>query len=160
LFTGVFKEARQAGLHITVHAGEWGGANNVREAITHLGAQRIGHGVRVLEDPSVTALAKERQTTFEVCITSNYQSGVIPTLSVHPFPRMLSLGLKATLNTDDPSISQIKLSDEYRLACEDLGVPQQALKERVLIAAEAAFLPEEERQQLKTALAQEISQMY
>lgn len=160
LFTGVFKEARQAGLHITVHAGEWGGANNVREAITHLGAQRIGHGVRVLEDPSVTALAKERQTTFEVCITSNYQSGVVPTLSVHPFPRMLSLGLKATLNTDDPSISQIKLSDEYRLACEDLGIPQQVLKERVLIAAEAAFLPEEERQQLREALAQEISQIY
>jgi adenosine deaminase len=158
LFTGVFKEARQAGLHITVHAGEWGGANNVREAIIHLGAERIGHGVRVLEDPSVTALAKERQTAFEVCITSNYQSGVIPTLSVHPFPRMLSLGLNATLNTDDPSISNIKLSDEYRLACEELGVSQQVLKERILTAAQAAFLPEAERQQLKAALAQEFSQ--
>ncbi len=158
LFTGVFKEARQAGLHITVHAGEWGGANNVREAIIHLGAERIGHGVRVLEDPSVTALAKERQTTFEVCITSNYQSGVIPTLSVHPFPRMLSLGLNATLNTDDPSISNIKLSDEYRLACEELGISKQVLKERILTAAQAAFLPEAERQHLKAALAQEFSQ--
>lgn len=156
LFSGVFKEARQAGLNITVHAGEWGGAPNVREAIVHLGAQRIGHGVRVLEDPSITALAKERQTTFEVCITSNYQSGVVPTLSVHPFPRMLSLGLKATLNTDDPSISQIKLSDEYSLACEDLGISKQVLKESVLTAAQSAFLPEAERRQLKAALAQEI----
>ena len=158
LFAGVFKEARQAGLHITVHAGEWGGPNNVREAIVHLGAERIGHGVRVLEDPNTTALAKERQTTFEVCLTSNYQSGVIPALSAHPFSRMLSLGLNATLNTDDPSISNIKLSDEYRLACEDLGVSQQVLKERILSAAEAAFLPESERQQLKAALAQEFSQ--
>jgi len=158
LFSGVFKEARQAGLHITVHAGEWGGANNVREAIIHLGAERIGHGIRVLEDPNVTALAKERQTAFEVCITSNYQSGVIPALSVHPFPRMLSLGLNATLNTDDPSISNIKLSGEYRLAHEDLGLSEQVLKERILSAAQAAFLPEAERQQLKTALAQELAQ--
>lgn len=158
LFSGVFKEARQAGLHITVHAGEWGGANNVREAIIHLGAERIGHGIRVLEDPNVTALAKERQTAFEVCITSNYQSGVIPALSVHPFPRMLSLGLNATLNTDDPSISNIKLSGEYRLAHEDLGLSEQVLKERILSAAQAAFLSEAERQQLKTALAQELAQ--
>ena len=156
LFSGVFKEARQAGLHITVHAGEWGGAENVSEAITQLGAERIGHGVRVLEDPSVTALARERQITFEVCITSNYQSGVVPALTVHPLPRMISLGLNATINTDDPSISQIKLSDEYRLACEDLGLSVKTLQERVLAAAQAAFLPEEERQRLVESLTEEL----
>jgi adenosine deaminase len=152
LFSGVFKEARQAGLHITVHAGEWAGAENVSEAITQLGAERIGHGVRVLEDPSATALARERGTTFEVCITSNYQSGVVPALTVHPLPRMISLGLNATINTDDPSISQIKLSDEYRLACEDLGLSIKTLQERVLAAAQAAFLPGEERQRLVESL--------
>jgi adenosine deaminase len=156
LFSGVFKEARQAGLHITVHAGEWGGAENVSEAITQLGAERIGHGVRVLEDPSVTALARERRITFEVCITSNYQSGVVPALTVHPLPRMISLGLNATINTDDPSISQIKLSDEYRLACEDLGLSVKTLQERVLAAAQAAFLPEEERQRLVESLTEEL----
>jgi len=152
LFSGVFKEARQAGLHITVHAGEWAGAENVSEAITQLGAERIGHGVRVLEDPSATALARERGTTFEVCITSNYQSGVVAALTVHPLPRMISLGLNATINTDDPSISQIKLSDEYRLACEDLGLSIKTLQERVLAAAQAAFLPGEERQRLVESL--------
>ena len=144
-FAAIFKEARQAGLRITVHAGEWGPAQNVREAITDLGAERIGHGVRVLEDPSITALARERQSVFEVCVTSNYQSGVIPALSVHPLPRMLSLGLNATINTDDPSISRITLSDEYQLVCENLNMPASDLKNRVLAAAEATFLPAEEK---------------
>ena len=76
-FHGIFKEAKQAGLHVTIHAGEWGPSANVRDAIENLGAERIGHGVRVLEDENVTALAKERQTVFEVCVTSNYQSGVV-----------------------------------------------------------------------------------
>lgn len=156
MFAGVFKEATQAGLHITIHAGEWGGAANVAEAITHLRAERIGHGVRVLEDPAVAALARERGVTFEVCITSNYQSGVVPALSVHPLPRMLAHGLNATINTDDPSISQICLSDEYRLANEDLGLSLEVLRERVLAAANAAFLPDEERQRLVAALAQEF----
>jgi adenosine deaminase len=159
LFTGVFKEAQQAGLHITIHAGEWGGAQNVSEAIRQLRAERIGHGVRVLEDPSVTILARERGIPFEVCITSNYQSGVIPELSVHPLSRMISLGLNATINTDDPSISQITLSDEYRLACEDLGLSLETLRERVLAAAGAAFLPENERQLLGEELAREFDKI-
>lgn len=155
-FEGVFREARQAGLHITVHAGEWSGAENVAEAITRLGAERIGHGVRVLEDPHVTALARERGTVFEVCITSNYQSGVVPELSVHPFTRMLSLGLNATINTDDPSISQIRLSDEYRRACERLGLSLEELQERIMAAAQAAFLPMSEKQDLVAHMQREL----
>jgi len=154
-FLGVFKEARQAGLRITIHAGEWGPARNVMEAITQLGAERIGHGVRVLEDPAVTALARERQSVFEVCVTSNYQSGVVPELSVHPLPRMLSLGLNATINTDDPSISQITLSHEYELVCENLNMSTADLKNRVLAAAEAAFLPEAEKSALVESLEAE-----
>jgi adenosine deaminase len=156
VFAGLFREARQAGLHITVHAGEWGGAQNVSDAILHLSAERIGHGVRVLEDPPTTALARERQVAFEVCITSNYQSGVVPALSVHPLPRMLAHGLNVTINTDDPSISQIRLSDEYRVACEDLGLSQEALQGRVLAAARAAFLSEEERRPLLERLEKEF----
>ncbi|HEX7976755.1 MAG TPA: adenosine deaminase [Anaerolineales bacterium] len=157
-FAGVFREAREAGLHITAHAGEWVGAQNVVEAITQLKAERIGHGVRVLEDPAATALARERQIAFEVCITSNYQSGVVAALSVHPLPRMLSLGLNATINSDDPSISQIRLSDEYRVACEDLGLSLAVLQARVLAAAQAAFIPETQRQRLVESLTQEFNQ--
>lgn len=156
-FIGLFREAQQDGFQLTVHAGEWGGAPNVLEAITEFGVKRIGHGVRVMEDASTVAIARERKTVFEVCVTSNYQSGVIPILNKHPFPQMLSAGLNATLNTDDPSISQITLSDEYQLACEKLGVPVSVLAGRILAAAQTAFLPNEERYQLVQSLGKELS---
>lgn len=151
-FMGVFKQAHQAGMKITIHAGEWGGPDNVANAILYLGADRIGHGVRIVEDPAVVALARERNIPFEVCITSNYQSGVVASLAVHPFTRMLKLGLNATLNTDDPSISKITLSDEFRLACENLGLTLEALRERLLASAQAAFLPQSERDELAQEL--------
>jgi adenosine deaminase len=155
-FRGVLADARAAGLHLTLHAGEWGPAANVVEAID-LGAERIGHGVRVLDDPQATMKARAAGIPFEVCLTSNYQSGVVPLGRVHPLPRMLALGLNATLNTDDPSISQIRLSDEYRLAVDDLGLSLAALRERVLAAAEASFLPNTERAALVARLRGEIA---
>jgi len=157
-FLGVFNEARQAGLHITIHAGEWAGPENVREAIEDFQTKRIGHGVRVMEDRKVVELAQEQGTTFEVCITSNYQSGVVPGLQAHPFARMLSAGLNATLNTDDPSISRIVLSNEYRLANEDLGIPLAVLRDRTFASAEAAFLPDNERAELVNKLKEEYRQ--
>jgi adenosine deaminase len=157
-FIGVFREAQQAGLRVTIHAGEWGGAENVRQAIEDFGSQRIGHGVRVIEDPEVIALARERGTAFEVCVTSNYQSGVVPNLEDHPFPQMLDAGLNATINTDDPSISQIVLSNEYRLANEQLGVPLSTVRDQVFAAASAAFLPASERESLVESLRAEYQQ--
>ena len=155
-FVPIFREARQAGLQVTIHAGEWAGAHNVRQAIEAFEAARIGHGVRVLEDAEVVALARERGTVFEVCITSNYQSGVVPALSAHPLPRMIQAGLVTTLNTDDPSVSRITLSNEYRLAAEDLGLPMAILKEQTLAAARASFLPEADRADLIARLSRDI----
>ncbi len=155
-FLGVFREAKQSGLHLTIHAGEWGGAENIRIAIETLGAERIGHGVRVLEDPQIVRLARERKVAFEVCVTSNYQSGVVKNLADHPLLRMISAGLIVTLATDDPSISQIMLSDEYRRACEDLGLPLDELKQCVLAAAEVSFLPATEKRSLVSALQVEL----
>jgi len=157
-FLGLFKEAKQAGLHATIHAGEWGPASNVLDAIMYLGADRIGHGVRVLEDPYVVSVARERKIPFEVCVTSNYQSGVVPSLAVHPLPRMLALGLDVTINTDDPSISQIALSDEYRVACTELGLSFNTLRERVLAAAQATFLPEPDKAALVESIEEGFSQ--
>lgn len=156
-FTGVFRDVQKAGLHVTAHAGEWGGPSNVSDAILGLQAERIGHGVRIMEDAKEVALALEHNPAFEVCVTSNYQTGVVPAPCEHPLMRMLKAGLNVTLNTDDPSISQIKLSDEYCLAGEELGMPLEVLKERVLAAARAAFLPEGERQALVQSLANELS---
>ncbi|MEN4011641.1 MAG: adenosine deaminase [Chloroflexota bacterium] len=147
-FLGLYRQARRAGLALSVHAGEWGGAENVRQAIQDFDADRIGHGVRVLEDARVVALAKERGTTFEVCITSNVHTGAVAALDAHPLTRMLQAGLNATINSDDPAISCIRLSDEYRLACEELGLSRFQLNERVLSAARAAFLPPQDRETL------------
>lgn len=156
-FYGVFKEARQAGLHIVVHAGEWGPAVNVQQAIVELGAERIAHGVRVLEDQAITAMTRERGTPFEVCVTSNYQSGVVPGTQDHPLPRMLAAGLDATVNTDDPSVSRITLSHEYHVVCDELAVPLTVLKQRILAAAGAAFLPDDERATLVSSVEAELS---
>ncbi len=147
-FAPIFREAKESGLKITVHAGEWAGAENVREAIEVLGADRIGHGVRVMEDENVVALAKERGTVFEVCVTSNHQSGVITSLKKHPLPKMIEAGLITTINTDDPSISKISLSGEFQMAHEKLGLSMETLKGQTLNAVNAAFVSEEERARL------------
>jgi adenosine deaminase len=155
-FYGLFREAKQAGLHVTVHAGEWGPAQNVKDAIEEMGAERIGHGVRVMEDKKIVELAHERCTTFEVCVTSNYQSGVVQSLETHPLLAMLDAGLNVTLNTDDPSISRITLSHEYYTACEDLHLPQDRLRERIVCAAQACFLPEQEKEILVNQLNKDL----
>jgi adenosine deaminase len=155
-FYGIFKEAKQAGLHVTIHAGEWGPAVNVRDAIEELGAERIGHGVRVLEDQNVVALVRERGTACEVCVTSNYQSGVVDSLDSHPLMKMLEAGLNITINTDDPSISRITLSHEYYAACEDLRMPQSTLRQRIVAAAQAGFLAENEKETLVKQLRKDL----
>jgi len=156
-FRDIFKEAKQSGLHVTIHAGEWGPAANVREAIEVMGAERIGHGVRVLEDEKVVALAKERGTTFEVCVTSNYQSGVVKSLPEHPLPRMIEAGLNVTVNTDDPSVSRITLSHEYQHIGENMNVSFEVLRDSVLKAAQASFLRDAEKKDLVESLRQELN---
>jgi adenosine deaminase len=155
-FYGIFKEARQAGLHVTIHAGEWGPAIHVEEAIEKIGAERVGHGVRVLEDKNIIALARERGTAFEVCVTSNYQSGVVGSLDTHPLMSMLDSGLNVTINTDDPSISRITLSHEYYTVCEDLQMPQNTLRQRIVAAAQAGFLAEDEKEKLVKQLNKDL----
>ena len=154
-FYGIFKEARQSGLHVTIHAGEWGPAKNVREAIEELGAERIGHGVRILEDDYTVRLARDRKTTLEVCVTSNVQSGVVTGVEKHPLMNLMQNNLNATINTDDPSVSRITLSHEYRIATE-LGLTVDMLKQRILAAAEASFLPDKEKAELVKGIKKEL----
>ena len=104
----------------------------------------------------VVTPARELGAVFEVCVTSNYQSGVVESLVEHPLPRMFEAGLKATVNTDDPSVSRITLSHEYQHVCEELLVPMDVLKNSVIDAARAAFLPDDEKQELVTSLKKEM----
>jgi len=155
-FFGLFQQARQAGLGITIHAGEWDGPHNVRAAIQGLGAQRIGHGVRVVEDTSVIQLALNSGTTFEVCPTSNVQSGVVYAFENHPIMDMNYLGMRTTINTDDPSISAITLTDELTVAVEQLGMSIADIQRAMRHSAEAAFLPPDKRQALIQRLQGEL----
>jgi adenosine deaminase len=155
-FQDLFIDAKRKGLKLTIHAGEWGGAENVRQAIEVLGADRIGHGIRVLENPEIVALAKERGTLFEVCVTSNHHSGAVENLLDHPIQRMINAGLNVTINTDDPSISRINLSSEYQTLHEQFGIPSEVLKERVQAAVEGAFLPRELRKRLAVKISEDF----
>lgn len=157
-FEAIFHQAKEAGLGITIHAGEWGGAENVQEAIQLLGADRIGHGIRILENPNIVNLARKHKTTFEVCVTSNHHSGVVSDLQSHPLLKMMLNGLNVTINTDDPSVSQITLSDEYRVVTEKLGLSLVILRERVLAAARASFLPIQEKRDLVRKISSEFSE--
>jgi len=152
-FREIIDYARNQGLHVCIHAGEWNSGENVAQAIDMLGAERIGHGIRVFESSQAVELALLHNTIFEVCITSNYQSGAVAAIETHPIIRMIEKGLNVTINTDDPSISNITLSDEYRLACEVMGLSVQDLRQRVLAAAQAAFLPTDERRTLVNTIA-------
>jgi adenosine deaminase len=156
-FAGVLREARESGLRLSLHAGEWGGAQNVREAIEILGAERIGHGVRVMEDSYVVAMARERGIVFEVCATSNYQSGVVSILKDHPLPHMMDAGLAVTINTDDPSISAITLTDEYILAQDQLGLNDFDLTRTISRAARAVFLPIPEAEKLEEQVGRQLA---
>ncbi len=161
-FQQVFERAQAAGLSLTVHAGEWDGPENVREAIEVLGADRIGHGVRAVEDMAVVQLVRERGVTLEVCPTSNMQSGVVSRLDQHPLIDLNELNVATTINTDDPSISNITLTDELVLAHVGLGLPLSRIRTNILNAAKAAFLNDDERlalvNQFRTGLGMDDTQ--
>lgn len=149
-FAPLFAEARQSGLSTTIHAGEWAGASSVFDAVEHLQADRIGHGIRALEDPDILALLQERGTVLEVCPTSNLHSGVVPELRAHPLRALFDAGVKTTINTDDPLISNITLTTEMLDVMLELKFTLNELKQHVLVAAESAFLPESRRRDLVT----------
>ena len=154
MFAKPFALAAEAGVPAVVHAGETGGADSVKNAITELGARRIGHGVRCLEDPAVVALVKERGVTLEVCPTSNLLLGVVSDMAAHPLPRLLAEGLDVTLNTDDPALFDTTLPREYAIAQNALGVAPVDLKALTEHAAHVALLPEPDRARLAHAIAQ------
>ena len=144
-FIPVFRRARQAGLGLVVHAGEAGGAANVREAIEFINPERIGHGVHCIENSDVLRLVRDRGVTLEICPTSNLQTRVILVMGHHPLPDLYRLGVKVTVNTDDPSVSDTTLTDEYCLVIAGMGMSLDDLKRMVMTAAEAAFLPPGEK---------------
>ena len=144
-FIPLFEKAKSEGFAVTIHAGEAEGpqaARNIRDSIEWLHADRIGHGVRILEDPSVLDFVRERGTVLELCPTSNWLSGVCATKEAHPFRRIMEAGIRTTLNTDDPGIMNIDIMDEYRLLRDGMGFTEPEFVQINEWAREASFIPE------------------
>jgi adenosine deaminase len=124
-FAPLFLRAREAGLHITVHSGEAdvpGSPEFVRDAIEILGAERIGHGVQIYKSPEMISFVKSRGIPLELCPTSNWLTNAVTSLDKHPFKQLMDQGVKVTINSDDPGVFGIDLTNEYRVLHERLGL--------------------------------------
>jgi len=139
-YAAPYRRAAKLGLGRTVHAGEGRPADEIRIAIEVLGAQRIGHGTTLLDDPAVTELVLERGVTIEACPTSNVHVGAIAQLHDHPLKRWLALGIKACVCTDNPFFSRVTSSSELGVAERELGLDAAAIA-RVIADGHAAAFP-------------------
>ena len=147
-FVPLFERAKSEGFKVTIHAGEAEGpqaARNIRNSIEMLHADRIGHGVRILEDPEVLDFVRERGTVLELCPTSNWLSGVCPTREAHPFRKIMEAGIRTTVNTDDPGIMNIDIMDEYRLLRDGMGFTEAEFVQINDWGRDACFIPEERK---------------
>ncbi len=151
-FARHFEAAEAAGLHRVAHAGEHAGPDSIRSALDLCHPERIGHGVRVIEDAALVAELAERRIPLEVCPSSNVALGVYPSIAAHPFDRLLKAGVPLSVNTDDPAFFGTNLTREYLRLHETFGYGAAELAGLSLAALDQSFLPA----QRKAALAGEL----
>ncbi|MEY1270830.1 adenosine deaminase [Proteus mirabilis] len=148
LFQPHFNRARDTGWKITVHAGEAAGAESIWHAIKELGATRIGHGVKAIEDPRLMDYLAEHQIGIESCLTSNIQTSTITSLAQHPLKKFLEHGIIASLNTDDPAVEGIELKHEYNVAAPAAGLTAAQIRQAQINGLTMAFISQAERDAL------------
>jgi adenosine deaminase len=148
LFKEHFKRVRDAGLHVTIHAGEADGPHSVWSAIRDLGAERIGHGFRAIEDQALVDCLLEQGIGLECCPTSNLHISAVPDYASHPIKQLSDRGVKFCLNTDDPGISNIDIAHEYEVAAPAVGLTPEQVRQSQVDALEMAFLSPAEKELL------------
>jgi adenosine deaminase len=151
-FTSAFNRIHMAGLPCTVHAGEWSGAASVNEALDTLPVERIGHGVRAVEDKHVLERLARESIHLEVCPTSNVMMRIYPGYDAHPFNILRDVGISVSLNSDDPPYFATTIGQEYEIAGSQLGLENLDLLQISENALTAAFVDEATRQQLHKKL--------
>ncbi len=149
LFVDHFRQVRDAGLQITIHAGEAAGPESMWQAIKELGATRIGHGVKAIYDPRLMDYLAEHNIGIESCLTSNIQTNTFPNIESHPLKQFLDHGVLATINTDDPAVEGIELPHEYEVAAPAAGLTGQDIRKAQENGLTIAFLTDEEKAFLK-----------
>ncbi len=142
-FSEAYEMARDHGLHLTIHAGEMLGSQSIWDALLILGAERIGHGVRAIEDKELVSYLVEHDIPLEVCPTSNVRLGVFPSYQTHPVKALFDAGVPITINTDDPTFFRTTLADEYA-HIHAAGVQEDEIFEILKNGFKYAFLPPEE----------------
>lgn len=152
-FAGVCAEARDAGVRLVHHAGETCGPASIREALDVGLADRIGHGIRALDDPGLVAELRERGVALEVCPSSNVALGLVPSWAAHPLPMLRAAGLRVTLNTDVPAAVGTTLTREYALARDTFGYDDATLAALARAAVDASFAPPAVAARLRGAIA-------
>lgn len=140
-FGAVFERARELGLRTTAHAGEAAGAESIWSAIRDLHVERIGHGTRAVEDPSLVAFLARERLPLEMCPGSNVATGVVPSLAAHPIRELFDAGVLVTVNSDDPAMFGTSLADEYSSLEEVLGFSPAEIRTLMLNAVDASWLP-------------------
>lgn len=149
LFVEHFRQVREAGLNITVHAGEAAGPESMWQAIKELGATRIGHGVKAIHDSKLMDYLAEHRIGIESCLTSNVQTSTFPNIESHPLKQFLDHGVLATINTDDPAVEGIELPYEYEVAAPAAGLSQDDMRQAQENGLTIAFLSDEEKENLR-----------
>lgn len=146
-FRELYAEARDAGLHLTAHAGESVGPEGVWGAL-NIGAERIGHALTAIHDSELMEVLAERQIPIEICISSNLRTGCCTRLLDHPVRRYFDAGLMTTINSDDPAMFASDLEDEYRLAQAEFAFTEEHLRELAANSIEASFLTADRKVEL------------
>ncbi|HET9905199.1 MAG TPA: adenosine deaminase [Anaerolineales bacterium] len=147
-FVAPVRKAKEAGLKVTIHTGEDTPASYVRETIELVNPDRIGHGIHAIDDMKVVDLLKERGITLEVNPWSNYLTNSVRTIEEHPLKKLFDLGVRVTINSDDPEVLETNLNNEYRLAHEVLGMSLAEIALCNRYAYEASFLPENDKKRV------------
>jgi len=142
-FKDVYRRARDAGLHLSVHAGEGAGAESVWEAVRELDVDRIGHGVRAIENKALVEYLAENKIPLEVCPTSNIRTGIYASLAEHPIKELYDAGVPITVNTDDPTFFGCNLAGEYK-ALLDIGFSEDEVYRIIKNGFRYAFLSDED----------------
>lgn len=153
-FRWSFDAAREAGLRITAHAGEWKGPDEVRAAMNDLGAERIGHGVRAIEDMALIDEIAERGTVLELCPGSNVALGIYPSFRKHPIGEMFDRGVKVTVNTDDPPFFHTTMAREYDMLHRAFDWDEGVFHKIARTALDAAFCDADTKTRIQKILEQ------
>jgi adenosine deaminase len=142
------RKAKEAGLKVTIHSGEDTPASAVIDTINNFQPDRIGHGIHSIEDMRAVELIKEKNITLEVNLWSNYLTNSVRTIEEHPLKKLFDLGVKVTINSDDPEVLETNLNNEYRIAHEVLGMSMAEISTCNRFAYEASFIPKAEKQRV------------